>query len=603
MNREYYCKLGCDEELGDMLLELEELGEPIQQDAENYIVYENSDKWCWLGYDERNEWWQLLESEPNKGTLVDSEELAMKVKGEGIKRNVMKPFPVDKAYWKLRCIKETTVWYAGSPQHPIETYKKFYPGDITWTVDIEGCSWVGTKFGALLLEDNKNSINYSQGDFQLLEVVDPTKVKESPKFEKDKWYKSNVGSKGWYYIKVKTYSEYEVRGECIRPVKSNPYHEKDYWNSESSREQALEIGPLTDLSEIQKYLPDGHPDKIKEFVLPEKWCVKVTKENQETLDNWKQSVQPNSEKAIQHGSLYVSNNGWNCNLEANCTELTFEQFEKYVLKEKKAVLTLVKGGIYVDYSFSNGSIFMYDRGVDASYSIGQYRNIFSRGGGNFCTDTYRLPTPEEKKWLKVCIKADKFIEQSELHNFDDEGNLLKTKEDVKEEFKIGEWIATTNKSYISYGKIAQVKNIDGNRIYISLDGWWERKDVRKATPAEIASVTKSYKIGDWITIEDRQALENGCKGCPEGTWQVIRGPSTQGLLEQDKRFVISTNFENWRISSIGVRKARPDEIPIQKKYIYGVDPAHIPNDPKSLLDREEVEVTIKKTVPKQFSIF
>lgn len=537
MNREYYCKLGCDEELGDMLLELEELGEPIQQDAENYIVYENSDKWCWLGYDERNEWWQLLESEPNKGTLVDSEELAMKVKGEGIKRNVMKPFPVDKAYWKLRCIKETTVWYAGSPQHPIETYKKFYPGDITWTVDIEGCSWVGTKFGALLLEDNKNSINYSQGDFQLLEVVDPTKVKESPKFEKDKWYKSNVGSKGWYYIKVKTYSEYEVRGECIRPVKSNPYHEKDYWNSESSREQALEIGPLTDLSEIQKYLPDGHPDKIKEFVLPEKWCVKVTKENQETLDNWKQSVQPNSEKAIQHGSLYVSNNGWNCNLEANCTELTFEQFEKYVLKEKKAVLTLVKGGIYVDYSFSNGSIFMYDRGVDASYSIGQYRNIFSRGGGNFCTDTYRLPTPEEKKWLKVC------------------------------------------------------------------NGWWERKDVRKATPAEIASVTKSYKIGDWITIEDRQALENGCKGCPEGTWQVIRGPSTQGLLEQDKRFVISTNFENWRISSIGVRKARPDEIPIQKKYIYGVDPAHIPNDPKSLLDREEVEVTIKKTVPKQFSIF
>ena len=36
-------------------------------------------------------------------------------------------------------------------------------------------------------------------------------------------------------------------------------------------------------------------------------------------------------------------------------------------------------------------------------------------------------TPAEKKWLKTCIKQDKFIEQSELDKYDDEGNLMESK--------------------------------------------------------------------------------------------------------------------------------------------------------------------------------
>lgn len=88
---------------------------------------------------------------------------------------------------------------------------------------------------------------------------------EKPQFEVGKWYKSNCGkgfsSTGYYYLKVKKNDYYELIGEAILDC---GYKEDHSWDAKDTLKQALELGPLTDLSEIQQYLPSNHPDKIVE---------------------------------------------------------------------------------------------------------------------------------------------------------------------------------------------------------------------------------------------------------------------------------------------------------------------------------------------------
>lgn len=83
-------------------------------------------------------------------------------------------------------------------------------------------------------------------------------------------------------------------------------------------------------------------DELEErlFTLPEKWCIKVTEENKETLANWRSVGDPHGK--IVKGSyngwyLYTPMGGVNGygqqNKEEGYTEITFEQFKKHVLKQ------------------------------------------------------------------------------------------------------------------------------------------------------------------------------------------------------------------------------------------------------------------------------
>lgn len=79
----------------------------------------------------------------------------------------------------------------------------------------------------------------------------------------------------------------------------------------------------------------------KEFVLPEKWCVKVASENADVLTNWVKS-RPNFDKDYLpiKDWVTVTNNGdnsyqkWIQSLPDNFSEITFEQFKKYVLNKE-----------------------------------------------------------------------------------------------------------------------------------------------------------------------------------------------------------------------------------------------------------------------------
>lgn len=82
------------------------------------------------------------------------------------------------------------------------------------------------------------------------------------------WYKSNHNNGGrWFYLKAlrsMTGVGKRVEGEGIS---SAGYYNRDtYWNLEDAINQALKLGPMTDLTEIQEFLPAGHIDKIDKIV-------------------------------------------------------------------------------------------------------------------------------------------------------------------------------------------------------------------------------------------------------------------------------------------------------------------------------------------------
>lgn len=154
-------------------------------------------------------------------------------------------------------------------------------------------------------------------------------------FEINKWYKSNAGSgicaTGFYYLKV-----LELKGETPygQGLARNNYMENHWWSAHETLKQALELGPMLDLTEIEPYLPEGHPDK--KFVLPTKWYIKITDENRDVVDSWKKE-QYYKDSLYNNAPYdkYIDEQGagkterW----MPEGFEITYTQFKKYVLNQ------------------------------------------------------------------------------------------------------------------------------------------------------------------------------------------------------------------------------------------------------------------------------
>lgn len=84
------------------------------------------------------------------------------------------------------------------------------------------------------------------------------KVEEIPQLEVGKWYKHQ----GNHYLKVLKINKDSVEGNAIGSLRN--YFNNHKWNNPNNNCKLL-----TDLSEIQQYLPDGHPDKIKSMEINE----------------------------------------------------------------------------------------------------------------------------------------------------------------------------------------------------------------------------------------------------------------------------------------------------------------------------------------------
>lgn len=156
-------------------------------------------------------------------------------------------------------------------------------------------------------------------------------IETEANFIVDRWYKVIYNTSRNFYIKYKKTSKCgnKIEGETIT---DGLYRKYDFKSVGDFIKEALNTGPLVDLTEIQEYLPDDHVDKFKsEFVLPEKWHVIVTKDN---IKYFKSLPNYTHLNLGTYTSITSIDNGWDTiNLPKDYQEITFEQFKKYILKQ------------------------------------------------------------------------------------------------------------------------------------------------------------------------------------------------------------------------------------------------------------------------------
>ena len=151
-------------------------------------------------------------------------------------------------------------------------------------------------------------------------------------FIKGKWYK-NWKNSNEIAAKYDSHSvDYFYFSEYIVNYYNKPYQKyKGSWYNEPQLKECP-------LSEIQQYLPDGHPDKFvnksETSPLPEKWYLEVTKSNLSYVS---------SKRAWSFYSIGYIHSCLNSNVPnywfhnnkplEGYTEITLEQFKEYVVKD------------------------------------------------------------------------------------------------------------------------------------------------------------------------------------------------------------------------------------------------------------------------------
>lgn len=152
-----------------------------------------------------------------------------------------------------------------------------------------------------------------------------------------------------------------------------------------------------DMDEVRAYLPDGHPDK--EFVLPYSWYIVVTPENQEALSNWF------SNNTVKVGRIIASIMGLRYDVSQryfdkarvkgfliDCkTELTTEQFHKYVLKKEEMKKT---EDFTIEGTEALLDAFIKDSGISVDSHSGKHRESFK----------YLTSYPYQKSYYSFSLK-------------------------------------------------------------------------------------------------------------------------------------------------------------------------------------------------------
>lgn len=321
--------------------------------------------------------------------------------------------------------------------------------------------------------------------------------------------------------------------------------------------------PLTEHGYVEINLEEFKKHVLKEevidkFVLPEMWCVEVTRENVTILEGWRDRGKDSLSTGGFNGGYLHSNKYWKNCIMVGYKEISFEQFKKYVLNQTEMEKVFVK---VIDFGKS------YDTHTDA------------RKYG--CTNYHywkKLPTAKNGDILEI-IKEIVVNETVPSYILKDESGI---------EYIIGIKGVSLIKDNVMKKEIIGYKLIkpELHKAVQSLTGYsfdfinlkdgvgkdYQPVSVGSYCYTQLKKVEvldlwfepvyeeDNYKVGDWITIEDSSKLEVGCCGCPKGTYKIIPEKSIYGLLDSKPGFNIQTNEGTWRISSKGVRKATLEEI-------------------------------------------
>lgn len=175
---------------------------------------------------------------------------------------------------------------------------------------------------------------------------------------------------------------------------------------------------LTDLSEIQAFLPFEHVDLIKKdtFVLPENWAIQITPENKAIVNEWK-IKQIYNDDLFKNPSYNVVNNkgrGEFCKDFNDKRFITFEQFKTHILKEKTMEKEIIAYKLkFKEYEkaasiickYTNGRLDKTDMLVDADFLVNSedYRRLKEAGvldlwfEAVFAPDKPKLPSINGKQ--------------------------------------------------------------------------------------------------------------------------------------------------------------------------------------------------------------
>lgn len=501
------------------------------------------------------------------------------------------------------------------------------------------------------------------------EIVEEPKVET--KFKVGKWYKIN---NAWYakHECIHGSGRYWRHGDRItvhRDFHNKPGNLGDNWKDVS-------IVLLEDLSEIQQYLPADHPDKIKQEV-KEEFKPNITWKIGDYVvftEDWCRSKKGDIDKIEKLGdgviALYLEKEGLvgsplheECKLKVFPTLQEAQKFSDELLGKSKTSLKvedLVEGEIYHFVNNTGEYILLLEK------SIKQCKNISIGGSsyyknGNFSVSCDSVTTANslEEKWLKTCIKQDKFIPKEELDRYDDEGNLIEVKACVKcnteQEFDFAavKLNCTQKRWFLSGGH--NCINLDAKNhsqsekhykdvgyIIYSFDEWLELHNHKEAYEAQFKK-DEEFKVGDKVICIKNEGFKidgfNYSEDLEIGKlYTVIREAY---IYMSTKELGIDVKEDSYTHPISNFRKVLPHEIPVENtvtqkplvfedcnkldfevkwkepRYIGGVDPISAfscgifeqmkkqsPQSRKTpdLIDKTKVEVKIKRTKVKQIKL-
>lgn len=250
-----------------------------------------------------------------------------------------------------------------------------------------------------------------------------------------------------------------------------------------------------------------------EFVLPEKWFIRVTKENLECLGKWRPQGAI-GQMAINNSypnGLIFDNGVWtnDCYLE-NYIEITFEQFKQYVLKDmdninKENKRNLIPGKIYSYNLEGDDYLERFDSIINGEYYFSNGINLSNEKWNNYLKseslseedlpEEIELATEKQTRWFEACEKANAYIS---FENF------------IKPKFEVGKYYYFESYGKSSNTNIARCDRLINNNFqtddWIMLhdhkhygSGAWDFKEmsnVREASLQEIQKFNK-FEVGRW----------------------------------------------------------------------------------------------------------
>lgn len=214
----------------------------------------------------------------------------------------------------------------------------------------------------------------------------------------------------------------------------------------------------------------------------------------------------------RYNSVFITDNYQYFLTESNYSDIPIQKFYDYLASKLLKVEDLVEGEIYfVNYDTADSRYINLSDGKEKiKFALAIDKKYFHSGKGTNCLGAklYRLATPEEKKWLNVCIKQNNFIAKEDLHLYDDVTFKLKSP-NISEYADYYECI----KPYNGIDKVGMIYRYDKTNFYdkdnklisfcsqdsINIKNWF-KPSTKEAYEAQSKPKPK-FEIGKWYEFD------------------------------------------------------------------------------------------------------